>query len=387
MMLTLLLGGCGGDGAKDTQDTPAASARALPCPVVVDESGWREFLALAGRIETGEAASRTDLEQLAAQPSFVRWSASFPDAGRPTPVRITNWLERTFAEEMGLETKRKLNVDLRTFVRSYRWSLDHSDVIDQRLGQWRDGLWCSLDQQLRLWIPAASMVDTLRVDVLPGRPELRFHEGRIYVDSGVLAAGHNAQLQGQITALTYRNLAAIGGPSPLELEGTEAISHLFRVVTNEAIATWLEDLPNTVFEPQHPSLRKVRPVPEDFWNSAIRVLDSLDRHLPGVLDDPDAQASRTAEIVRGAAGGGLTGQGSWCMANTIAEVLGEERLRQVAHSVPAFVSAYQEATAGNTPRPALRDVPGAYHRAMPHFSPETWDRLLPLLEAAFPEGS
>ena len=380
--LALLLVGCG--GGSDTDERAAAPAP-LPCPVVVDVSGWNDFARLADRITTGTPVDRAELLALATTPAFARWSASFPAGARPSDIRVANWLETTFRSDLNLDEKRKLNADRRTFSRSYRWSWEQRAVIDRRLHELDNDLWCNLDRRLRLWIPPDTMPDTLMIDILPTKPELRFFEDRVFVDSGVLAAGTSHQFLGQVTALVYRNRAILDGPSPLESEGTAAIAHLFRVITNEGVATWLEDLPHTSFVPAHPTLRKVRPVPEDYWKTAVRILGILDQHLPAVLDDPEGKVDAIAEIVRGAVGGGFINRGGWCMATTIADVLGEERLRQVAYSVPEFLVAYQEATVANTaPRPELHEVSGAYHRAMPPFSPATWVRLLPLLEQHFP---
>jgi len=379
--LLLLTGGCGGN--DDNRDE-FPQVRPLPCPIVVNASGWRDFDDLVTRIAGGRDVTRDDLVDLAESPSFAVWSASFPSGGAPNQTRITNWLAKAFADEIGIEHKHKMNSEQRDFSRSYLWSRDRRDLINQRLHELDDGLWCELDKRLRRWVPADDLPDTVRIEVLPSRPELRYYENHIFIDSGVIAAGNNSQLLGQLTALAYRNLAVPVGPGPLASSGTAAIASLFKSLAYEGVASWLEDIPNTIFAPEHPVLGSVQLVPEDFWDTSIRSLASLDRHLPAVLEDPDGDTEAVAEIVEGAVSAGLINRGGWCMASTIVAVLGEERLLEVAHSVPEFVAAYQEATRNNAkPLPPRHEVPGAYQRAMPPFSPGTWDGLLPLLEEYF----
>jgi hypothetical protein len=380
LVLAALAAGCGGEVEKEVKPAVAAST----CAVVVNTDGWRDFVALGRRAADGQEVTRAELEALAATPEFTAWRESYTAGPAPTPFRLGNWLGRTFADELGLDPPQKLNADQRAFVRSYRWSWERRELIDVRLGELA-GLWCDLDTRLRAWIPATKLPDTLAVVVLPSRPELRYHEGTLYVDTGVVAAGSAAQLLDQLTALTFRSVAVVDGPNPLQMEGEEALVQALRLMANEGVATWLENMPDTFFDLDHPSLWKVRPVPEDHWEIAVSTLDGLDRRLAVLLDDPRQLASDGQGLARSLIGSGSVNKGSWCMAVAIVDVLGEDRLRAAAGSVPGFFAAYQEATRdNNAPRPQLVEVPGAYHRALPPFSPEVWAWLLPLLERHFP---
>lgn len=386
--LTALLTGCGGGNETEQGNGGGETVIAETGRVVVDPSGWQGFKALATRAVNGDGVDRAEFEALAETPSFAAWRASYKVGPAPSTLRVANWMERTFELELGIETPRKPNSDLRAFTVSYRWSWDQRERVDHRLEALLSSGAAALDRRLDAWIPASRLPDTLRVHVLPGKPELRYMDGHIFVDTGVLAAGTQDQLVRQLSGLAYRNLGAIAGSDPLAEQGAASVAQIFRLLVNEGMGHWLDDLPHTTFEQDHPSLYKVRPVPENYWRYGALSLGRLDEGLAGFIGDPVGLDSGGRELVRSFIAGGGLSQGSWCMATVIAEVLGQERLRSASRSVADFAAAYQEAALRNpTPLPELHEVPDAYHLTMPAFSPEVWAWLEPLLQRTFPAGT
>ncbi len=291
--------------------------------------------------------AEADLDSLAEQPAFQVWRESLAP-NEPGPVRLRNWLEATFWNELGLTGDRKANGDRRAIAGSWRWSWDHRARIDSlAAGFAADGVPCGILTAAAGFVDRDRIPTPLPVYVLPTKPELRWTDGRVVVDTGVLAAGDPAQLDRQIAGLLYRNLQAEDGPSPVGEEGEAAVYGTFRIIRNEGVAAWIEDLPHTVFSTDHPRLRRVKPVPENFYQTTVRTLAVTGDRLPGLLADPAEMKLRGEDFARTvAAGGGLT-QAGYGMAALIAARLGDERLQTVSRSVPDFYAAYQEAALRN----------------------------------------
>lgn len=386
-ILLLAAAGCGGGEGTSGAGTGSAPAGDAACPVVVDASGWQAFTALAGRISGGDAVGDADLAALGEQPSFTVWRHSMAPAV-PKPERVGNFVEEAFWDELGRTGERKANVDRQNLGLSYRWSWDHRARIDSLAAVVADESWrCGLLAGTRGWIDPERLPRPLTVHLVPGQPELRWHEGQLLVDTGVLAAGGPDQLQRQLAGLLYRNLAAQDGANPLAAEGDTAVAHVFRILRNEGLATWIEDLPHTYFDPVHPRLRRVMPVPEHFYVSTLRVAEICSTTLPRLFADEQEMRLRGQDFARTVAAGGAFSRGGYGMAAVIAGRLGPERLQAAARSVTSFVMAFQEAALLNGED---RPLPGALgHEPWACVAPlpaEVYARLLPLLEREFGPG-
>lgn len=382
LALTLPGAGCGGDsGGKAGQ--PAAGPQA--CPVSVDLGAWQAFCTLGARLAKGETPPAAELVALGEEPSFALWRASLaPNV--PPAQRVGNWAEEAFWAESGRDnSERKMNADLRTIGANYRWAWDRRARVDS-LAALLAGpeAACALLARTTGWIDADRLPVPLPIHVVPGKPELRYHEGHVFVDTGVLAAGLPSQLERQLAGLLYRNLQAEDGASPLELVGDLAVAHCFRILRNEGIATWIEDLPHTFFDPGHPRLRQVRPVPEFFYESTLRTIALTSEGLPRLFADPAEMTAQGATYARTIAGSGGFNQGGYGMAALIHARLGAARLQAAARSVTGFVAAYQEAALLNgTGRPTLGAAGHEPWEALGPIAPDVYDRLLPLLERVF----
>ncbi|MBE0566805.1 MAG: hypothetical protein IH621_12640 [Krumholzibacteria bacterium] len=381
--LLLVVAGCGGGGSGDEQATGAGTGAPpdTACPVVVDLSGWQAFTALAGRITAGEAVSAADLAALGEQASFTVWRESMAPVV-PKPERVGNFLEEAFWDELGRTSERKAHADRRDLGLSYRWSWERRARVDSLAAVVATEAWaCGLLEHTRGWIAPDRLPRPVRIHAVPGQPELRWHDGHLVVDTGVLVAGGPQQLQRQLAGLLYRNLEAVDGINPLEATGDTAVAHVFRILRNEGLATWIEDLPHTYFDRDHPRLRRVMPVPEHFYQSTLRVAEICGAVLPRLFADPQEMALRGQDFARTLAAGGAFSQGGYGMAAVIAGRLGLPRLQEAAHSVPAFVAAFQEAALLNGDD---RPLPGALgHEPWACVAPlpvDVYDRLLPLLE-------
>ena len=294
--------GCGGDsGGQAGQATADPDA----CPVSVDLGGWQAFSALCARIAAGETPPEADLAALGEQPAFVLWrQAMAPNV--PSALRVGNWVEEAFWPESGRDNdERKLNADRRAIGANFRWAWDRRARVDS-LAALLAGpeAGCAILARTAGWIDPARLPAPLPIHVLPGKPELRFHEGHVFVDTGVLAAGLPSQLERQLAGLLYRNLAAEDGTNPLEAEGDLAVAHTFRILRNEGIAAWIEELPHTHFDPEHPRLRRVRPVPEFFYETTLRTLEVTSEGLPRLFADPAEMQAQGGAYARTIAAGG-----------------------------------------------------------------------------------
>jgi len=382
LVLLLALAGCGSDKSAPGQQ---AAAAADTCAVAVDLSGWEAFRDLATRITAGGPVDEDALGSLADQPAFRVWRESLAP-NDPDPIRLRNWVEATFPDELGLTGQRKANPDRQAIAASWRWSWEHRAAVDSVAARFAAG-----DGPCGILAAAAGFVDRDRIPrplpvyVLPGKPELRWTGGRVVVDTGVLVAGDLAQLDRQVASLIYRNVQAEEGPNPLGEAGEDAVYGTFRIVRNEGVASWIEDLPHTVFSPDHPRLRRVHPVPENYYGTTVHTLDVIAERLPALLADPAAMMAGGEDFARTVAAGGGLLQGGYGMAALIAARLGEERLQAVSHSVPDFFAAYQEAALRNgDDRPAIGALGHQSWEALGPFPPDVYDGLIALLKRHAP---
>ncbi len=387
--LLLAASGCGGKAETPAGGTALGDARtAAPCPLVVDDSGWQAFEAIAARATAGGPLGEDELAALGDLPSFTAWRASM-DPNVPPAMRVGNWVEDAFWDELGRTGDRKVNADRRAIAGSYRWSWDHRARIDSLAARlMAPGAACGVLTLCQGWIEPDSLPASPVLYLLPGKPELRYHEGNLFVDTGVLAAGSPAQLERQLAGLLYRNVGATPGPSPLESTGAAAIGHTFRIIRNEGIAAWIEQLPDTHFDPEHPRLRRVTPVPEHFYQTTLRTLEVMLELLPATLADPAALEQGGEPFARTIAAGGGLNQGGYGMAALIQGRLGEARLKEAARTVPGFVAAYQEAALmGPAERPALGAQGHEPWESLGPIDPAVFAQLMPVLASVFPAGS
>jgi hypothetical protein len=105
-----------------------------------------------------------------------------------------------------------------------------------------------------------------------------------------------------------------------------------------------------------------------------------------MLADESLLEKNGRELARTLVAMSAYGQTGYGMAAVIAARLGEDRLREVSRSVPAFLAAYQESAVLN---PVPAPVPGArgveLWQTVPPLDPEVYSALYTLLVEAFPQ--
>lgn len=370
MLLTLTA--CSG-GSQNTADQN--------CNVTVNTAGWTVFISLADRLAAGQTVPREELEAFGEVPVVAAWRASqAPNV--PRVQNMANWLEGAWWQELGHTSRQKSNGDRATLGRSYRYSQSHSQQINALLAGYTDGEQkCAVMDLAKLWLDRDNRPAPLVLNFVPAIAEVRIHEGEIFIDTGLLYAGGADQANRQIASLLYRNLEAIEGESPLAVAGENAIAECLRIFVNEGISGWIEQSVHLHFNDDHPTLRKVNIVPEVFFDKAQETVANLNRELPEMLANNAVMASRGETFARMLAGNNAFSQTGYAMAAVIAGRLGEEKLREVRHSVPGFLAAYQQAALQN-PSPARQ--PGAsgveLFATVPPLSAEVFAPLLALAQ-------
>ncbi len=385
LVLAVLVAGCGGgDGNSEGGDRATAEAAGQPCPVIVDISGWEAFRDMAARMAAGENPADAELLDLAAQPAIAGWIASL-EPNVPNPDRMGVWLRHLYRAELGLPPEAKPDRDASDMAGGWNWTLDRRDRVDEAASLLAaPGGPCGLLERLDGWVEPANLPDPLRLYVVPGKPELRWHDGALFVDAAVLIAGSPDQLMKQLAGLVYRNVQAEDGANPLENPGPLAVANTMRILRNEGIGTWLEDLPHTWFDQEHPRLRRVHPVPEHFFLAAGRMIDVLNDRLPPMLADPAVMEARSGDFVRSVAAAGGFNQSGYAMAAVIDANLGNERLQQAAKSVAGFLAAYQEAALLNgDDRPRPGDVGTRPWQSLGPLDEDVFAQVMTIVEANF----
>ncbi len=385
MLFLLLLAGAGCADSNPQSKAPATqAAQVVPdCEVTVIDSGWHAFTALAGRIVDGQEVTRPEMGGLGSEPAWARWRATLPvEVDLP---RIGNWIESAFWTETGHTGGQKQHTARKTYSESYRWSWDNREFIDQRLEELRAEDACRILPLVETWIPADARPAHLNLYILPTKPEFRFNEGDLFIDTGYFAAIPRERLPGELVGMLFRNLGFIDGPRPRISEGATAIAQSFRLMHNLGLAMWIEDVSNVYFVANHPTFRDVSIVPERFWLGAIRSMRIMNKQTPHLWDNPELMAAEGKGVMTALNHEIAFDKLGYSMAATIATRLGEDRLIDVAGSVPAFVAAFQEAVNGNVePLPFLSETGGDYPASVPAFAPDVWPGLHALLLEQFP---
>jgi hypothetical protein len=383
--LVLTATACSRDAGTDGEPSKQSKNQSSDCALTTDTSAWVAFQAIADRIAAGENVPKEDLDAFGDLPSVTLWRNSLAP-GVPTAQHIGNWLEGTFWEELGREGKQKMSDDRAIFMRSYRYSLDNRDLINQRLAELTGPRKCDIDAMARLWIEDDKLPENLAIHFLPAKTEIRIFEGSLLVDTGVVGAGRPDQVIRHMAALLYRKYQAVPGTSPIELEGEEAVAHSFRVLMNEGVTGWIEQTTAFQFDSNHPELYKVQIIPENFFMKAREAIDAMNLHLGSMLDDETTMADKGVDFARHLAGMNAYSHTGYGMSAVISARLGQERLRDAGRSVPAFLAAYQEAALANPVPAPVPGEPGVdLYLTVPPLDPEIFTKLEAMLTRVFPD--
>ncbi len=390
LFLALALAGCGGDSGGDsgseadkrTESAPAPSN----CDAAMNTRAWDGFLTLAERLDGGEIPPAGDIQAWADLPVMQTWLESISHGNQTSTPHLDQWLEGAFWDKVGQGRKFKPTSDRRVFGDSFRLNYDLRQGIQERLNAY-----AAEDQPCRLldlagrWINQDRIPSPLVVYFVASKPELRSYHGHLLVDTSLFLASSTDQLNRQMVANLYRERQAMDGPNPLEIKGRPAVAHTIRLLMNEGIAAYIEDMPSTHFSEVHPRLADLNIVPETIFDIGIRVMGVFNNGLPRMLSDEDYMAEQGHEVGRAMVAMGAFTRGGYCLAATIAARLGDERLVAVRHDPLGFLNAYQEAALQNSlPLPRPGAAGHELYESMPAFSDEVLVGLREILQETFP---
>lgn len=384
-VLIVCVPACSEEAGTEGKPSAKSANQSSDCSLTTDTSAWTTFKEIADRIATGEDVTKEQLDAFGDQPTVALWRNSL-QPGVPSALRVGNWLEGTFWEELGRTGKQKLSSNRVIFVRSYRFSVDNRTIIDERLAELTGPRKCDIAELTNYWIEPGLLPQPLAIHFLPAKAEIRIFEGSLLVDTGVVGAVSVDQVIRNMAALLYRKYQAVPGPNPMEVEGDEALANAFRVLMNEGLIGWIEQAVTLEFDSGHPVLYKVKIIPEDFFLKTQETIDLMNRRLPSMLDDEAVMAEEGQPLAGYLAGMNAYGSTGYGMSAVIAARLGEERLHEVGCSVPAFLAAYQEAASAN---PVPAPIPGApdteLFLTVPPLDPDIFTKLHAMLTRVFPD--
>ena len=338
-----LAAGCGGGGGDDQAQTAAGTVHvAGSCPMVTTDHVLAAFL---DAVDRGDAVTLEDCIALADGPVWSRWRRSFePEVPSAEVVGRTLFVTLRGEEFLSkqLQTKKILN-DLEV---NYRVSREHRArirrFVDTAIA---DDFGCAVRANLDGWVPADALPETLRFDFVVSHPEIRFYEDRFMIDGGMAWAAGQDQLGRFLASVVYKDTATIDGDGPGDAEGADILLQCLRIVRNEAVPAYLDNLPEVTFDPRHQLLKNASPVPEELCGQATRTLRTLDRNLSFVRAKDAPTRDDWLSLYRLFVGAQSWQPTGWYMARVIADNLGVERLQESSRTVPDFWSTYQEAAA------------------------------------------
>ena len=384
----LLLGSCGGDDGKSGQEAGPRSqspAAGHDCAAQVNTDAWDGFLDLARRLDSGQEVTSAEVADFCSGQVMAAWLESISNRTPREPLHMEQWLKGAFWDKVGQGRPRKDSAEARSYYQDLRFNFDHREGIQERIDEFAGaGRQCNVLEKARFWLDEDKIPDPLVVSFVASQPQLRSHHGLLLVDTTVLLASSPRQLEAQLVALLYRERQVMDGPNPLELTGAPSIAHTVRLLLNEGVSGYIEDMPSTTFSSVHPYLSTVHIVPEEVFRLGIRAVGYLSHTLELIADDPAQLEAKGKEIGRSLVAMGALNRGGYAMAATIAGHLGEERLAGLSQDPAGFIAAYQEAALQNqTPLPRPGDPGHELHETMPAFSAKAYDQLMAFLQEEF----
>jgi hypothetical protein len=367
MVLGAVLGGCQGTQPATTKPARHVSQR---CALVVDTSGLDAFWEVADRLqakpETPAAAVGAQISEL---PVWRRWRESYePDAISVEHLGLI--LRAAVLGPEALAPSEATKLVRRDVARSQSFTLAQRTRVQVFVEDFvaRESA-CDVWALARVWVRPENLPDTLRIDLVAANAEIRLYKGHHLVDAGLALACGPEQLTRLLASVLYRKLEATEGPSPGEVKGTAVLAQSLRLVRNEGVAAYIDDLPNLFFGREHPALAGAAPVPEDICATARFNLLNIEQVVTRQLAQPAATRDFAGVHLNlvGSRGWQATG---WFMATVIARRMGEPQLREAVRTVPGFLAAYQEAALVN-PANAGAPVGTVEHflATAPRFSP------------------
>ncbi len=388
LIALLAVAGCGGGGDQAaTADRPAPGSTHVgsACALVITDHGLRQFYDLADRVAAGEQVSVEAMGQVAAQPVWDRWRRSFePDVVPAAPIGRALFLTFRTEDELPERLRDKpIRVDL---LRNYLAAVELRPRIESFVEDITadDGVCAALDL-LAGWVSDGDLPDTLRLDFMVGHPEIRYYEDHIMLDAGLAWACGRGQLARSIASVVYRHVAAVEGIAPDQAHGPDILLESLRLVRNEGIPGYIDDMASITFDPRHPLLQGASPRVDDTCLAAQRSLASLDgalTHLRAMPDAGDGHWIQTMRIFVGAQSWQASG---WYMARVIAMQSGEERLQEASRTVADFFAAYQEAARTLPAQPdAQRGTVAWFLQGAPSFTDDNAAWLDEQLRRRFP---
>jgi hypothetical protein len=370
-ILVLVFGAAlvGCQGSRSATTAPAAHV-AQRCALVVDTSGLDAFWAVADHLQAAPDTPTAAVgAQIADLPVWRRWRESYaPNV--ISSVQLGLILRAAVLGPKTLPPDEARKLVRRDIVRSQNFTLAQRAHVQEFVKTFvAEETACGAWSLARAWVRPAALPDTLRVDLMAGNAEIRLFEGHYLVDAGLALVCGREQTTRLLASVLYRKLEAPDGPSPGEVKGDAVLTESLRLIRNEGIAAYIDDLPNLFFGREHPSLAGAAPVPEDVCATARLNLLYIEQVVAGQLPQP--AAARNFEGVHlnlvGSRGWQATG---WFMGTVIARRLGEPRLQAAARSVADFLTTYQEPALANPPQSSA--APGTldyFVETAPTFSP------------------
>lgn len=335
--------GCGGGDATTETAPRGRTITSTTCPLVVTDHAMQAVCDLADRVASGDTVSLEDMGREFSKSALDRWRRSFtPD------VLPAAWTARMlFTALVGREhlpprfQAKPVQMDL---VSSYTESIANRTLIQRSVDTFiDDDLGCRVHDVLDKWIAPGTMPDTLRIDFVIGLPEIRLFEDRILLDAGLAWAAGYEQLPRFIASALYSRHAAFPGTDPDQAHGEAIVFETLRLIVNTGVPAYLDQMPDLVFDKRYRLLAGSSPNAESVCKQAYLSLRSLDDHLEQVrhiAEPTDENWDRVYRLFVGAQSWQSTG---WFMCQTVADRLGESRLRATGGHPADLIEAYAEA--------------------------------------------
>jgi hypothetical protein len=352
--------GCGDDQRR------AAVPPSAVTQVKLDVAALDAWLAIAGRLERGDAVDLKSYQDMFALPAYTLTSK---DPRIFSPVILKKCTEYAFRKTVG--DSADYTVPRRTDI------VANCDYLRRRADDARNFATVLADdayrsrvwELARLWIGESRLPGSLTVHAMVGPTSIGFQApDHVILDAGLALAADREQAARMTASRLYAELAAPSGPQPpAAASGREALRQTMKLIHHGAIITWIAGGADLQFDSRHEHLGAPRTDTRTTQERAAGLLDYSFRMLAGMLDPGheellQANGKVVDDLLRPRWGYEALG---FAMAEVIASQGGDEALLGMSGDTAAFLTAYQSACAAGT--------------VMPPFPPQLLEQLLELV--------
>ena len=378
VLLAALAAGCGGGESGDAS-LPAPRVGTVDGHVVVVRiDAALALLDIADDLRKGEDIAPGAVDSLLARPSYRQL---LTDRHALHPDMIARALREALAPDkiVPLPGDRRPDRLPAGLGENVAYVVEREARIRSLLDELADPQRCAaVFTAAEGFIPESAWPDTIHIEYIVDRAGHTLREGgHMIVDAGLALAAGPDKLFRMLAGQFYADAVPLREPWAVhETSGDRAVAATFDQLRFQGAMSWIMDFPHLVFDGGHPVLSRVNELHSRTRERGLDNIERIDLMLSTMVAQPGMLQEKGATIDGMLRINGLYSPMGYVMAETLAAVAGEARMREALLTTTAFLAAYQEAAlAARTISSATPDT------GPPPLSPAVIEAMRPLIAA------